>query len=125
MTPALIRQLFCFGLVGAAATATHYLTALLGHEWLGINLYLANLLGYVTALSVSFVGHGWLTFQVSLTRARLARFVPASVSVFLASELLLWGLESATPLPHQATLLLVVATVPVATFLINRYWVYR
>ncbi|MAN50853.1 MULTISPECIES: GtrA family protein [unclassified Marinimicrobium] len=125
MTIRLLRQLVCFGIVGVAATLTHYLMALSSHEGLGLNLYAANLLGYVTAMTVSFYGHGWLTFRVALTRATLQRFVVASVSTFLSSEILLWALETGTSLPHRITLSIVVISVPVVSFILNKFWVYR
>ncbi len=125
MTIPLLRQLVCFGIVGVAATLTHYLMALGCHEGMGLNLYLANLLGYVTAMAVSFCGHGWLTFRVELTRATLRRFVIASVSTFLASELLLWALETGTDLSHRITLSIVVVSVPILSFTLNKFWVYR
>ncbi len=125
MTIKLLRQLVCFGIVGVAATLTHYLMALGSHEGLGLNLYAANLMGYVTAMTVSFYGHGWLTFRVELTRATLQRFVIASVSTFLSSELLLWALETGTDLSHRITLSIVVISVPLVSFVLNKFWVYR
>lgn len=121
----LLRQLFCFGVVGVAATLTHYLIALSAHEVAGISVYISNLLGYVTAMAVSYFGHGLLTFRVTLTRATLQRFVIASVSTFLFSEALLWALETGTSLSSRLTLSIVVVSVPVVSFLLNKLWVYR
>lgn len=121
----LLRQLFCFGVVGVAATLTHYLIALSAHELAGISVYVANLLGYITAMAVSYFGHGLLTFRVTLTRVTLQRFVVASVSTFLFSEALLWALESGTTLSSRVTLSIVVVSVPVVSFLLNKFWVYR
>lgn len=121
----LLRQLFCFGVVGVAATLTHYLIALSAHEVAGISVYVANFMGYVTAMAVSYFGHGLFTFQVALTRATLQRFVVASVSTFLFSEALLWALESGTTLPSRVTLSIVVVSVPIVSFLLNKFWVYR
>ena len=121
----LIRQLVCFGLVGVTATLTHYFIALGSHEGLHIDLYLANLIGYLTAMAVSYLGHGLLTFQVRLTRQTLHRFAIASFSTFLFSEVLLWVLENGTDLPHRITLSAVVLCVPIVSFLLNKLWVYR
>lgn len=120
-----LREIICFGIVGITATVTHYLVALTSHEVAGVNLYLANLIGYVTAMAVSYFGHGRFTFQVALTGANLRRFVVASVTTFLFSELLLFLLERGTELPHRITLSLVVVSVPIFSFLLNKFWVYR
>lgn len=121
----LLRQLFCFGVVGVAATLTHYLIALSAHEVADISVYISNLMGYVTAMAVSYFGHGLLTFRVTLTRATLRRFVVASVSTFLFSEALLWALESGTTLSSRVTLSIVVVSVPVFSFVLNKFWVYQ
>ncbi len=119
------REIICFGLVGVAATLTHYLVALAGHEGLGISLYIANLIGYLTAMSVSYFGHGYFTFRVAFSRHNLQRFVVASVTTFLFSEALLFVLENGTAFSHRITLSLVVISVPVVSFLLNKLWVYR
>jgi putative flippase GtrA len=120
-----LRQLVIFGLVGAAATVTHYLIALGSHEGMGFSLYLANLAGYVCAVMVSYFGHGLLTFRVKLTSRVLGRFIVVSVTTFLASEMILAGLQTGAKLPHRVSLAVVVLTIPVISFLLNKLWVYR
>lgn len=120
-----LRQLLMFGLVGLAATLTHYLIALGSHEALGFSLYVANLAGYVSAVGVSYFGHGLLTFRVTLCRSVFRRFVVVSIATFLASEVLLAGLESILKLPHRVSLAVVVLTIPAISFLLNKLWVYR
>lgn len=120
-----LRQVAVFGLVGVAATATHYVVALLCHEGAGVNLYFSNLAGYATAVAVSYVGHGVLTFQVRLSREVFRRFILVSVATFLASEGILAALEEQAGLPHRVSLAVVVLTIPAISFLLNKLWVYR
>lgn len=120
-----LRQLVVFGLVGIAATVTHYLIALGSHEGMGFSLYVANLAGYVCAVGVSYFGHGLLTFRVRLTPGVLGRFIVVSITTFLASEVILAGLQTGLKLPHRVSLAVVVLTIPLISFLLNKLWVYR
>jgi putative flippase GtrA len=119
------RQLVMFGLVGVTATATHYMTALSCHEIIGFNLHVANFIGYTCAVGVSYFGHGLLTFRVKLNRWVLRRFVVVSVTAYSASAAILAGLETGFNLPHRLSLAVVVLTIPLISFLLNKLWVYR
>lgn len=121
----LLRQLVIFGLVGVVATLTHYLIALASHESLGINLHASNFIGYACAVGVSYFGHGLLTFRVSLNRRVLRRFVLVSIATYTASAGILAGLETGLNFPHRISLAVVVLTIPVISFLLNKLWVYR
>ncbi|SMF03684.1 Putative flippase GtrA (transmembrane translocase of bactoprenol-linked glucose) [Alteromonadaceae bacterium Bs31] len=121
----LIVQLMIFGVVGVTATLTHYFTALLSHELGGIDLYLANLFGYVAAVMVSFFGHGRFTFKQELNWGVFVRFSIVSVSTFFCSELILLGLEKGLDLPHRISLAVVVSTIPLITFVLSKLWVFR
>jgi len=122
---ALVRQLFFFGIVGISATLTHYFVALLSHDFLGVSLYIANLLGYCSAVAISYFGHSKLTFSRELNWLVFTRFVVVSVCTFGLSELILWGLESQIKLHHALSLAVVVCTIPVITFLLSKLWVFR
>lgn len=121
----MLRQLVIFGLVGVAATLTHYSIALLSHEVLGLHLYVANPVGYICAVGVSFFGHGRWTFRVDLGMGVFRRFVIVSITTFLASQAILVGLEAGLDLPHRLSLGVVVLTIPLISFLLNKLWVYR
>lgn len=121
----LIVQLFVFGLVGVTATLTHYFVALFSHEVGGLDLYLANLAGYCSAVAVSYFGHSLLTFRRELNLKVFFRFVVVSVSTFLCSELLLFGLEQGLALPHRVSLAVIVCVIPVITFVLSKLWVFR
>jgi putative flippase GtrA len=120
-----LRQLVIFGLVGVTATVTHYMMALACHEGVGINLHIANLIGYSCAVAVSYFGHGLLTFRVQLNRRVLHRFILVSISTFSASAGILAGLEEGLDIPHRVSLGVVVLTIPIISFLLNKLWVYR
>lgn len=119
------RELIAFGFVGGMATLTHYVGALVSHEILNLELFLANLVGYLCAVGVSFIGHSKLTFQVDMNNALFRRFCIMSVATFGLSEVLLWGLESGLQLHARIVMLIVVVTIPLISYLLNKFWVYR
>jgi len=121
----LIIQLVVFGVVGVTATLTHYFMALFSHEIMTLSLYVANFLGYVSAVMVSFFGHGRFTFQQKLSWGVFARFALVSVGTFGCSELILLALESYFSLSHRISLGVVVCTIPIITFVLSKLWVFR
>jgi putative flippase GtrA len=121
----LVRQLVVFGMVGVFATLTHYLVALFFHEILNVNLYVCNLIGYCSAVTVSYFGHGMLTFQVNLNHSVFVRFVVVSVTTFLVSEGILAVMENTLQFSHRISLAVVVLTIPLITFILSKAWVFR
>ena len=120
-----LREIIAFGFVGGLATITHYLFALIANEWLQLPLYLANLIGYLFAVGVSFIGHSKVTFQVDMNHVLLRRFCLMSIATFGLSEVLLWSLESGLELQSRIVMLIVVVTIPAISYLLNKFWVYR
>ncbi len=121
----ILRQFVIFCVVGISATLTHYLVAIFFHESLAVNLYICNLFGYVTAVFVSYIGHSRFTFQVEFSKQIFRRFVVVSILTFLASEAILAILENTLLLGHRFSLAVVVLTIPLITFSLNKIWVFR
>lgn len=119
------REVIAFGFVGGLATVTHYVCAIISNELLSIELYLANIIGYLCAVGVSFIGHSKLTFQQNMNQALFRRFCIMSVATFALSELLLCYLESGLMLPTRIVMLIVVVTIPVISYLLNKFWVFQ
>jgi putative flippase GtrA len=121
----LFWQLVVFGIVGLAATATHYVVAVGVHELAHLSPYYSNILGYCSAVMISFYGHGKLTFKVRTGKAVFARFVGVSLTILGLSELLLMSMHSLFELPTRISMLVVVLTVPIVTYTLNKVWVFR
>jgi putative flippase GtrA len=121
----LLGEVFVFAVVGILATGTHFFSAFffVENEW--ATVYIANFLGYVCAVFVSFFGHGIFTFKVRLSHHILLRFLIVSVANFACSELALFLSESEFHLPHELSLLVAVLIIPIISFVINKLWVYR
>lgn len=121
----LIRQIMAFGCVGVLATGVHYVTALSLTEFAGINIFTANVGGYLTAVLVSLYGHSVFTYRKKLDSVIAGRFFIVSVSTLLVSEGILLILEKYFSLSHRVSLAIVVSSIPIVTFFINKFWVYR
>ena len=120
-----MREVITFGVVGAVATLTHYGFAILAIEALGIDVLWSNLLAYLTAVGISFLGHSRLTFRATLSRERFVRFAATSLSALLLSQSLLWLLTTTAWFGHRINMLAVVCVIPCYTYLLSKFWVYR
>lgn len=123
----LSRQVVAFGLVGVAATLTHYVAALMA-AWF-LPLLWANPVGFLVAFFVSYLGHVRFTFQVSSEdrrhRQRLPRFAITAATGFVIGQCVLLVLTRLMAGPDWLILGLAVGSVPVITFLLSRLWVFR
>jgi putative flippase GtrA len=114
-----------FVVVGGAAGATHFMTAIaiasLAHwppQW-------ANVAGYVLALLTSYLGQALWTFSWrELSLANFARFAATSLGGFLLNALMYAALLHWTTLDYRVALLLVIGTVAIVTFLGMNHWVF-
>lgn len=114
-----------FGCVGILATLTHYFSAILAVELFGWHVMVANLFAYCVAVGVSFFGHSILTFRATMSRKRFIKFVTVSLSALVVSQGLLWLLTCMGFFGHRINMLAVVAVVPVYSYSLNKFWVYR
>ena len=122
-----IKQAFRFIVVGLAATAVHYATAVAFASAEILNPRMANVAGFLCAFSVSFMGQWRWTFRDS--GSRLGRALPAyflvALSSFLLNVTLFELLLRLTMLPYYVSLALVLGAVTVITFLASRLWAFR
>jgi len=120
----LLRQIFMFGLVGCCATLVHIGAAWSLMEFSSINKYLANLTGTVFAYLISFLGNALLTFGV---RERLGYYALRYLFVSCCS-LVLTSVELALVqqfgLSNDVYAVIVLLTVPPATFLVVKLWAF-
>lgn len=120
-----MRELAVFGAVGVMATLTHYFSAILAVELLGFDVMVANMLAYCVAVGVSFFGHSLLTFRVAMSRERFIKFITVSLSALAVSQALLWLLTFSALFGHRINMLAVVFVVPIYSYILNKFWVYK
>jgi putative flippase GtrA len=121
-----MRQVSTFCAVGATAAAVHY-AVVLALVPLGLVALLSNVVGFLTAFVVSYVGHNAWTFPPRAERRRRAalhRFFRVAITAFLVNETLFWVLLRWTSLPYQLSLALVLVIVAGGTFVASKHWAF-
>ena len=119
-----VREVSTFAAVGVAATLTHLVAAWIFHA-AGLGPQMANFLGWVSAVGVSFLGHARLTFRVGgPLAAYLPKFVFVSAVAYAVSAIVVSG-ATATGASFPVALALVGLTVPPASYLAQRFLVFR
>lgn len=119
-----LRQLASFGMIGIVATLAHVTAAYLLRVQFAADPYLANLVGFLLALSISFAGNARFTFYYKgAISSALVRFLAlSSVSLVITTLVMAWVVRN--HLPMEIYVLVVVMTVPPVTYLLARFWVF-
>lgn len=117
---------FRFGFVGLVATLVHLAVGLIALR-AGAAPLLANAFGFIVAVSVSVVGHHWLTFASAAPFRRTApRFALIALLGFLFNSMVLTLLIRLLPPGFEApALAAAVLLTPILTFLAARLFAYR
>lgn len=120
------KQIVRFSLVGGSAFAVHFSMVSIVVP-LGIQPLAANVVGFLIAFGVSYIGHRYWTFPTanSARHAAVIRFFAVAVFGFAVNETLYWLLLAATPLGYKTALIVVLAVVAVMTFTVSRLWAFR
>lgn len=123
----MIGQAFRFAVVGAIATATHFVVAVACVCSLAFDPQLANVAGFLVAFVVSFAGQWRWTFRQQA--APLAHALPwyfaVSVAAFAINAVAYHLLLAFAPIRYDVALAMVLAGVAVMTFVLSRRWVFR
>ena len=125
----MMRQVLKFGVVGGAAAATHLGVLFALKAGCGLVPETANVLAFLVAVQVSFLGHHHWTFRTHGHGGRLARVYLRFFAVACVGFLLNAGLYSLfLRIPGLHYLLaqaIVQAVVAVASFLLAKFWAFR
>lgn len=120
-------EILRFGVVGVAATLTHFLVLTLGVEELGLEPTLANGMAFCVALLVTFFGQSLWVFRghVGINAAILAKF-GVSLLAGLAGNMAIMALcTRGLGLPYQVGFIAGLVIVPLASYVLNKFWVFR
>lgn len=118
-------EICTFAAVGVCATATHYFTALALIEWFAFGVQLGNFFGFWTAFCVSYLGQSLLTFKARPSWVNLVQYLLLAGFNFCASALLLQFLTSVLSWNHRVSLLVVVAVLPLLSFVISKKIIFK
>ena len=120
-----MKSLLWFLAVGGSAAAVHFGVVLLLVSQHRVPALAANVVGFLMAFCVSFLGHHRLTFAGGPASARqsLPRFAAVAVLGFVSNELL-YALLLALGFDYRLSLLVVLVAVAGMTWLLSRYWAF-
>ncbi len=119
------RQLVRFLLTGGAATLTHFAVLSLAVEWFGVPASLANGLAFCVAVGVTYAGQSFWVFQTGHHDLRqIRRFLLSAIGGFVANVGLMALIVNGVGADYRIGFAVVVVVVPLATFLVNKFWVF-
>jgi putative flippase GtrA len=127
----LIRSLFWFGLVGLSAMLVHFLTVTTLFVPIGIAPLKANVLGFLVAFGVSYLGHSKLTFKKETLLSRkekvseIIKFFGVAITGFLMNQALFFILLSYTSLGLDFSLGITLVLVSGLTFVLSKFWAFK
>lgn len=127
MNKNLFFQLFRFGIVGVSAGAVHFSVVVFFVEMSLLKPLFANIIAFMIAFQVSYSGHRYWTFRGTVTDHRVAfpKLFLVSTLTFFANESLFYVFMSYFQLPYQVALLIVLTILPITTFALSKFWVFR
>ncbi len=112
-----------FVLVGGAASATHLAVGLGLERFAGLRPWAANIVAFLAALGVSYLGNTLFTFKVDARRAdAFVRFAVMQATAFAINQVIVMVLTGPARWPYWAALAVVLVVVPPTTFVISKYW---
>lgn len=122
---ALLSQLLRFASVGVLATVLHLAVAWIAVRGAGLAPLAGNACGFAAAFLCSYLGHFYWTFgQRDGHPVRLPRFLVASGIGFTMTTLITY-LNERAGLPYEIALIVILAVVPLGTWALSRFWVFR
>lgn len=115
-----------FGITGGLATATHATMFVICIEWLGIAPVPAVVPAFLVALMVSYgLNYRWTFAATGSHRVTLPRFFVVALNGFFLNLLITWLVVDILGGWYGYALLAAVVVVPLITFVLSRYWVFR
>lgn len=123
-----MRGLYWFALVGALAALTHYGVAVSLESFGILTAAYANIVGFMLAFPVSYVGHYYFSFAHSAPKSHrkaLPQFFLVALCGFVGNEALVIAGLRYTTWPFWLILAVVMVIVAVSTFLLSKYWAFK
>lgn len=121
------NQLFFFISIGASSALVHIVTVLNLVTQLALSPLLANIIAFLIAFNVSYIGHKYLTFSELDNHKQLSlpHFFLVASSGGIINEGLYYLILHYTHINYLIALVLVLATVAIYSFILSRFWACR
>jgi len=124
----LAGQLLRFGMVGGFVTALGVVAYYVPATWFGVAPLLANLLGYMVAVTFGYILHSRISFKGHGSRdnpmQRTGRFFIVSLVSLGLNSLFVGVLTGPLGGPTWWPVIPMLCVTPLATFALNRQWVF-
>lgn len=115
-----------FIIIGGLATLVHYVAALTAYGVFNVPPLWANFIAFIIAFNVTYLGHYFWVFKSENShRSSLPKSLSVSLTGLMLSQLIVWGLTEKLDFPFHFTLIAAVTLVPIVTFSLNRFWVFK
>jgi putative flippase GtrA len=120
-----VREFSAFTAVGTVAACLN-LGVVAGTVPLGVSPLVANVVGFLVAFALSFVGHARWSFPAvgRPVGPALRRFALLSVAGFALNEICYAGALTWTQLDYRLALFTVIASVGVVKLLVSKHWAF-
>jgi putative flippase GtrA len=123
----LLALMIRYGLVGVLASVVHAAISLVLHEYFSIAPFTAHACGFFGGLITAYLGHYHYSFKDDgRHRSRFPRFVITSLTGFALHQGGVWYLVSQLGWDYSTLALpVLMLTIPLVTFLLSKFWVFR
>lgn len=123
----LFLQLMRFGIVGVTAAVVHFSSVIFFVQIALLKPLVANIVAFPIAFQVSYWGHRQWTFNgtTALHSLAIPRLLLTSITGLIVNESLFYVFLVICNLPYPLALFIVLSTLPILTFIVNKFWVFR
>lgn len=127
MSSPAVLEVVRFVIIGAAATVVHMCVAFALYYGLNFAPLIANPIAFLIAWCVSYAGQFKWTFKDSGAKHKSSapKFFAVSVLSLILSQVVVWFTAEYLKLPFYLAMLCVVFSVPIVTFILSKFWVFR
>lgn len=120
-----VAQISRFGVVGIISMLCHGVSLAFWIEIIGFSPVVSNSIAFLTAFSISYLGHYNWTFSSDSDHATsLPRFFVIAASGFLINGIIMDVATNKYDLHYSWGFLIIVITIPLLTYFVSRLWVF-
>ncbi len=123
----LSHRLFFFAITGASAACVHLLIVLNLVASLSVPPLIANIIAFLIAFNVSFLGHKYMTFSrlQDAKQLSLPHFFLVASSAGILNEFLYYLFLKYSHLNYMIALIIVLGLVSIYSYFFSRFWACR
>jgi putative flippase GtrA len=123
----LFFQIMRFGVIGTVAAAIHFSIVVSLVEISLMSPLIANVIAFLFAFQVSYWGHRHWTFRGTTTQHQVAipRLLLVATSNLIANQIIFFVFLELFKLPYMLALFFTLTILPVVTFTLGKWWIFR